>query len=150
MLAALKARPSAVRYASDGPLVHQQRSSLYVERIHAVSGCVRKQLDLNATACLAKTSPRADLRADRDAATCAQYMNVVLGAEMSLVDKPHLKAVVEATPAPEGTPSDLLDGLMVAQELLSKTLPPDEKPDKHDRRIILARTWLRHSHGQQA
>ena len=70
--------------------------------------------------------------------TCTQYMNVVLAAEMSLVDKPHLKALQDAVPAPEGTPSDLLDGLLVATDLLWKTLPQDGKPDKHDRRIILA------------
>ena len=73
----------------------------------------------------------------------AQYMNVVLAAEMSLVDKPHLEAVQNAAPAPAGTPSDLLDGLLVAQDLLWKTLPQDGKPDKHERRIILARAWLR-------
>ena len=69
-------------------------------------------------------------------------MNSVLAAEMSLVSGVHLRAVQDAAPAPEGTPSDLLDTLMVAQDVLWKTLPQDGKPDKHDRRIILARSRL--------
>ena len=68
-----------------------------------------------------------------------QYTNVTLAEEMSLVGNAHLEAVQRAEPAPEGTPSDLLDGLLVAQDLLWKTLPQDGKADKHDRRIVLAR-----------
>ncbi len=67
----------------------------------------------------------------------SQYMNVTMAVEMSVVGSEHLAAVQKATPAPDGTPSDLLDGLLVAQDLLWKTLPHDGKVDKHDRRIVL-------------
>ena len=67
----------------------------------------------------------------------SQYMNVSMAVEMSLVGPEHLAAVQQAAPAPAGTPSDLLDGLLVAQDLLWKTLPHDGKADKHDRRIVL-------------
>ena len=76
--------------------------------------------------------------------TCGQYMKIALPAEMSMVGPAHLEAVQDAAPAPEGTPSDLLDGLLVAQDLLWKTLPQDGKPDRHDRRIILARAQPAH------